>query len=174
MSILVGGGVDYTSYQYNSEFYLENRKIFFCINVNKNAKEKLSSGFEVTKIKTDTNRACFRNSWCNQPPPTKIGLKSQLLSGQKCSIDVYKICSLCKVLLTVKDNSYHIIFCDGTFMLHLYKYQTYKTLSRRPRDTALPAGLIFLLHPPTQPSSRPEMGEHFQFHPICFSHTYFN
>ena len=32
---------------------------FFCINVNKNAKEKLSSGFEVTKIKTDTNRACF-------------------------------------------------------------------------------------------------------------------
>ena len=63
------GGVDCTSYQYNSEFYLENRKIFFCINVNKNAKEKLSSGFGVTKIKTDTTRACFPNSWCNQPPP---------------------------------------------------------------------------------------------------------
>ena len=39
--------------------------------------EKLSSGFEVTKIKTDTTRACFPNSWCNQPPPpTKIGLIS--------------------------------------------------------------------------------------------------
>ena len=27
---------------------------FFCINVKKNAKEKLSSGFGVTKIKADT------------------------------------------------------------------------------------------------------------------------
>ena len=58
-----------TSYYYNSEFYLENRKKFFCLNVNKNAKEKLSSGFGVTKIKTDATRACFPNSWCNQPPP---------------------------------------------------------------------------------------------------------
>ena len=39
------------------------KKIFFCINVNKNAKEKLSFGFWVTKIKTDTTRARFPNSW---------------------------------------------------------------------------------------------------------------
>ena len=45
--------------------------IFFCINVIKNVKEKFSSGFGVTKIKTDTTRGCFQNSWCNHPcPPT--------------------------------------------------------------------------------------------------------
>ena len=32
---------------------------------------------------------------------------------------------------TVKHNSYHLIFLNATFMFHLYKYQTYKTLSRR-------------------------------------------
>ena len=42
---------------------------FFCINVNKNAKEKLSLGFWVSKIETDTAGARFPNSWCNQPPP---------------------------------------------------------------------------------------------------------
>ena len=35
----------------------------------KNAEEKLSLGFWVTKMKTDTARACFPNSWCKQPPP---------------------------------------------------------------------------------------------------------
>ena len=42
---------------------------FFCINVYKNGKEKLSLGFWVTKIKTDTAGALFPNSWCNQPAP---------------------------------------------------------------------------------------------------------
>ena len=32
---------------------------------------------------------------------------------------------------TVKHNSHHLIFLNATFMFHLYKYQTYKTLSRR-------------------------------------------
>ena len=48
---------------------LRQSKKFFCINVNKNAKEKLSFGFWVSKMKTDTAGACFPNSWCNQPPP---------------------------------------------------------------------------------------------------------
>ena len=34
----------------------------------------MSSGFGVTKIKTDTTRPRFQNSWCNHPPPTRIGL----------------------------------------------------------------------------------------------------
>ena len=72
---------DCTSYQYNSQFYLENQKNFFCINVNKNAKEKLSSGFGVTKIKTDTTRACFPNSWCNQPPPISNRVKIQFFKA---------------------------------------------------------------------------------------------
>ena len=41
---------------------------FFCININKNVKEKLSLGFGVTKIKTDTAGACFQKSGHNQPP----------------------------------------------------------------------------------------------------------
>ena len=46
-------------------------KFFFCINVykNKNAKEKLSLGIWVTKIKTDTAGAHLPNSWFNHPPP---------------------------------------------------------------------------------------------------------
>ena len=43
---------------------------FFCINVYENAKEKLSLDFLITKIETDTTRACFPNSWCNPPPPS--------------------------------------------------------------------------------------------------------
>ena len=39
----------------------------FGINVNQNAKEKLPSGFGVTKIQSDTTRASFLNSWSNQP-----------------------------------------------------------------------------------------------------------
>ena len=35
----VGGVIDCTSYFYNSEFYYENQKKIFCINVNKNARE---------------------------------------------------------------------------------------------------------------------------------------
>ena len=42
---------------------LRKSKIFFCINVSKNTEEKLSSSFGVTKIKTDTTRACFPNRW---------------------------------------------------------------------------------------------------------------
>ena len=38
----------------------------FGMNVNKNAKEKLSLGFWVTKNKSDTT---FPNSWYNQTPP---------------------------------------------------------------------------------------------------------
>ena len=41
----------------------------------KNAKEKLSLCFWVTKTKTDTAGADFPNGWCNQPPPSVIGLK---------------------------------------------------------------------------------------------------
>ena len=33
------------------------------MNVNKNAKEKLTFGFWVSKIKTDTARACFPKMW---------------------------------------------------------------------------------------------------------------
>ena len=61
--------VDCARYFYSSEFYEENQKNFFCINVNKNVKEKLSLGFGVTKIKTDTAGACFQKSGHNQPPP---------------------------------------------------------------------------------------------------------
>ena len=46
-----------------------NKKFFFGINVYTNAKEKLSLGFWVTKIKTDTAGARFPNSWYNQTPP---------------------------------------------------------------------------------------------------------
>ena len=47
----------------------------FCLNVYQNAKENLSLGFWVTKIKTDTAEARYPNSWCNQPPPhSLIGL----------------------------------------------------------------------------------------------------
>ena len=43
---------------------------------NEYAKEKLSLGFWVTKIKTDTAGAPFPNSWCDQhPPPSLIRLK---------------------------------------------------------------------------------------------------
>ena len=42
--------------------YWENKEISFCINMNKNAKEKLSLG---QKIKTDTAGANFPNSRCN-------------------------------------------------------------------------------------------------------------
>ena len=38
------------------------------LNVNKNAYEKLSLGFWVTKIKSDTAGACFQKSGHNQPP----------------------------------------------------------------------------------------------------------
>ena len=44
----------------------------FCINVNKNVKEKLSFGFWVSKIKTDTAGACLPNSWCKHPPPPSL------------------------------------------------------------------------------------------------------
>ena len=46
-------------------------KQFFYINIKKNAKEKLSLGFWVTEIKTDTAGAHFSNSLCNKPhhPP---------------------------------------------------------------------------------------------------------
>ena len=42
-------------------------EIIFCINVYKNAKETLLLGFWVTKLKTDTAKVYFPNSWCNQP-----------------------------------------------------------------------------------------------------------
>ena len=49
------------------------------MNVIENAKEKLSSGFGVTKIKTDITRAHFPNSWCNQPStPYKDRVKISL------------------------------------------------------------------------------------------------
>ena len=47
---------------------------------NEYAKEKLSLGFWVTKIKTDTAGAPFPNSWCNQhqlPPPLTHSIKDQ-------------------------------------------------------------------------------------------------
>ena len=43
---------------------MEEKIEFFCINVNKNAKEKMTLGFWVTKINTDTPGALCPNSWC--------------------------------------------------------------------------------------------------------------
>ena len=41
------------------------------------AQEKLSLGFGVIKIKTDTAWACFQKSRHNQPPPIQDGVKIQ-------------------------------------------------------------------------------------------------
>ena len=63
---------------------LRKSKNFFCINVYKNAEEKLSLGFGVTKIKTDTAGACFQKSGDYQPPaPSLIGLKQTNLLMQE-------------------------------------------------------------------------------------------
>ena len=64
----MGGGLIAPATSTTQNFTKKIEKKFFCINVSKNTKEKLSSGFRVTKIKTDITRACFPNSWCNQPP----------------------------------------------------------------------------------------------------------
>ena len=57
------------------------------MNVNKNVKEKLSLGFGVTKIKTNTAGACFQKSGHNQPPtpPSLIGLRLVILPCLKFS-----------------------------------------------------------------------------------------
>ena len=59
--------------------FTKKTEFFFCINVYKNDKEKLSIGFWVTKIKTDTAGARFSNSWCNHPPPITHKGKTRLL-----------------------------------------------------------------------------------------------
>ena len=56
---------------------MEIKNKIFCRNVYKNAKEKLSLGFWVTKIKNDTAGACFPNSWGNQ----LIGFREQGCNG---------------------------------------------------------------------------------------------
>ena len=60
--------------------------------LNKNAKEKLSLGFWVSKIKTDTAGALFPNSWCKQPPPPSsvIGLNIDLVFLSNAGMGVSK------------------------------------------------------------------------------------
>ena len=56
-------------------------KKFFCINVSKNTKEKLSSGFGVTKIKTDMTppELVFQTAGAiNTPPPYKDRVKKKI------------------------------------------------------------------------------------------------
>ena len=62
----------------NTSLTLKKVHLVFC----KNAKEILSLGSWVTKIKTDTAGASFQNSWCNQPPFTHR-VKLVILSSMK-------------------------------------------------------------------------------------------
>ena len=64
-----------------------------------------------------------------------------------------------RVLQTVKDHSYHLIFLSATLMFHLYKYETYKTLCRRP-STA-------------QTDSDSLGGEHFSLTQFVLTHMCF-
>ena len=74
MSILDGNahGLIVPATSTTQNFTKKIKKNLFCINVNKNVKEKLSLGFGVTKIKIDTAGACFQKSGHNQHPPSPI------------------------------------------------------------------------------------------------------
>ena len=54
------GGLIAPATSTTQNFTKKIEKNFFCINDNKNAKEKLSLGFWVTKVKSDIT---FPNSW---------------------------------------------------------------------------------------------------------------
>ena len=71
-------GPRYLKLNSNTSLTLKKVHLVFC----KNAKEILSLGSWVTKIKTDTAGASFQNSWCNQPPFTHR-VKLVILSSMK-------------------------------------------------------------------------------------------